>query len=86
MVMMRITAEPLVPQMVIRSEHAAPRELMSRTFIDPQLLAQWLGPPTMAMTVDRLNARDGGQWRLIHQDAADGGEYAFYGVRLAPVS
>ena len=79
MTTMQITAEPGVPQIVITSEHGAPRELLFRAYIEPDLLMQWLGPSTLAMTVGRLDARDGGTWRYVHEDA-DGREYAFHGV------
>jgi uncharacterized protein YndB with AHSA1/START domain len=64
---------------MITSEHAAPRELLFRAYTDPRLIAQWLGPRTMTMTVDRLEARDGGTWRFIHGDGG-GRQYAFRGV------
>ena len=72
-------AEPGVPQIVMTREFDAPRELLFRAHIDPALLVQWLGPRALTMTVDRLEARDGGRWRYIHRDAA-GTEYAFHGV------
>jgi uncharacterized protein YndB with AHSA1/START domain len=76
---MQITAEPGVPQILITSEHDAPRDLLFRAYTEPELLVQWLGPRRLAMTVGRLDARDGGTWRYVHQDA-DGREYAFHGV------
>ncbi len=78
MATMQITAEPGVPQIMITSEHEAPRELLFRVYTDPELIAQWLGPRAMTMTIDRLEARDGGTWRFVHGDAD--GEYAFHGV------
>jgi uncharacterized protein YndB with AHSA1/START domain len=75
----QIIAEPGVPQIVFTREFDAPRELLFRAHVDPELLVQWLGPRTLTMTVDRLEAHDGGRWRYIHRDA-DGNEYAFHGV------
>jgi uncharacterized protein YndB with AHSA1/START domain len=75
---MQITAEPGVPQIMITSEHEAPRDVLFRACMDPELIAQWLGPRTMTMTIGRLEARDGGTWRFVHDDAD--GEYAFHGV------
>ena len=75
----QIIAEPGVPQIVITREFAAPRELLFRAHTDPELLVQWLGPRALTVTVDRLDARDGGRWRFTHRDA-DGNEYAFHGV------
>jgi uncharacterized protein YndB with AHSA1/START domain len=68
-----------VPQIAISREFAAPRELLFRAHIDPELLVQWLGPRALCLTVERLEARDGGRWRYIHRDA-DGQEFAFRGV------
>jgi uncharacterized protein YndB with AHSA1/START domain len=76
---MQIIAEPGMPQIVITREFAAPRELLFRAHLDPKLLVQWLGPRALTMTIDRLEARDGGRWRYTHRDA-DGNEYAFHGV------
>jgi uncharacterized protein YndB with AHSA1/START domain len=72
-------AEPGVPQMVLTREFDAPRELLFRAHIDPELLVQWLGPRRLTMTIDHLDARDGGTYRYIHRDA-EGNEYAFHGV------
>jgi uncharacterized protein YndB with AHSA1/START domain len=75
----QIIAEPGMPQIVITREFAAPRALLFRAHTDPELLVQWLGPRRLTMTVERLDARDGGTWRYIHRDA-DGNEDAFHGV------
>ena len=75
----QIIAEHGVPQILITKEFDAPRELLFRAHIDPALLVQWLGPCTLTMTIDRLEARNGGRWRYTHRDA-DGNEYAFHGV------
>jgi uncharacterized protein YndB with AHSA1/START domain len=74
-----ITAEPGVPQIVVTREFAAPRDLVFRAYTEPDLLAQWLGPRDLTMTIDRYDARDGGTYRYIHT-AADGTEYHFRGV------
>lgn len=68
-----------MPQIVITREFDAPRELLFRAHTDPALLAQWLGPRGLTMTVDRWEVRDGGTWRYIHRDG-DGNEYGFHGV------
>jgi uncharacterized protein YndB with AHSA1/START domain len=74
-----ITAEPGIPQIIITREFAAPRDLVFRAHVDPDLLVQWLGPRDLAMTIDRYEARDGGTWRYRHTDA-DGNTYGFHGV------
>ena len=74
-----ITAEPGMPLITITREFDAPRDLVFRAHVDPELLVQWLGPRSLTMTIDRYDVRDGGIWRYIHKDA-DGNEYAFHGV------
>jgi uncharacterized protein YndB with AHSA1/START domain len=74
-----IVAEPGMPVIEITREFAAPRDLLFRAHVDPDLLVQWLGPRRMTMTIDYLDARDGGRWRYVHRDT-DGAEYGFHGV------
>ena len=74
-----IVALPGLPQIVITRDFRAPRDLLFRAYTDPELLVQWLGPRTLRMTVDRLDARDGGTWRYVHYQP-DGEEHAFHGV------
>ena len=75
----QITAEPGMPQIVITREFDAPRELIFRAHTDAELLAQWLGPRRLTMTLGRFDLRDGGTWRYIQRDD-DGNEYGFHGV------
>ena len=74
-----LTAEPGQHDYAITREFEAPRELVFRTFIDPKLITQWLGPRRLVMTLDTFEPRDGGRYRYIHKDT-DGTEYAFHGV------
>lgn len=75
----QFTAEPGVPQIIIVRTFDAPRELVFRAHIEPDLLARWLGPRWLVTIVDRLEAHDGGRWRITHRDA-DGGTYTFHGL------
>lgn len=75
----RVIAEPGVPQVILTRAFDAPRELLFRAHVEPELLVQWLGPRALTLTVDHLDARDGGTWRYSHRDA-EGNEYAFHGV------
>ena len=76
----RITAEPGLPFIDIEREFDAPRDLLFRAHVDPELLVQWLGPAKYEMRVERLEARDGGSWRYVHVDDTDGTEHGFRGV------
>ena len=73
------TVEPGVPQILATRELNAPADLVFRTYTEPDLLAQWLGPRKYTMTVDTYEVRDGGRWRYVHADDA-GNEYGFHGV------
>jgi uncharacterized protein YndB with AHSA1/START domain len=74
-----ITAEPGMPMITITREFEAPRELVFRAHVDPELLVQWLGPRDLTTVVDRYDVRDGGTWRFVQTDA-EGQEYGFHGV------
>jgi len=74
----QIIAEPGVPQLVVSREFPAPRDLLFRAYVDPDLLRQWLGPRRLTMAIDRFDPRDGGIWRFIHSDGA--ADHGFHGV------
>jgi uncharacterized protein YndB with AHSA1/START domain len=76
---LKVTAEPGVPQVFTERTFDAPRELVFRAFIEPELLVQWLGPRQYTMTIDRFDARDGGTYRYVHADDA-GNAFGFHGV------
>ena len=74
-----ITAEPGKQEIVIMREFDAPRELVFKTVMNPELVSQWWGPRYLSTIVDKMDVRPGGQWRFINRDA-QGNEYAFHGV------
>lgn len=75
----QVIAEPGSPQIVMVREFDAPRDLVFRAHMEPELLVQWLGPRQYRMTIDRYEVRDGGTWRYVHSDDA-GNAYGFHGV------
>jgi uncharacterized protein YndB with AHSA1/START domain len=75
----QIVAEPGVPQILITREFDAPRELVYRAHMDPDLLVKWLGPRELTTTIDRWDVRDGGMWRYVSTDT-DGNAVGFHGV------
>ncbi len=75
----QITAEPGIPQIIISREFDAPRDLVFRAHIEPDLLEQWLGPRDLTTAIDRYDARDGGTWRYVQTDAQSN-SYGFHGV------
>jgi uncharacterized protein YndB with AHSA1/START domain len=80
-----ITADPGVPFIDVVREFDAPRELIFRAHVDPELVVQWLGPRGYEMVVEAWQARDGGAWRYTHRDG-DGNVYGFHGVFHGPAS
>jgi len=76
---LQITAEPGVPQVITTRTFDAPRELVFRAFVEPDLLVQWLGPRKYTMTIERYDVRDGGSYRYVHADDA-GNAFGFHGV------
>jgi uncharacterized protein YndB with AHSA1/START domain len=62
---------------VIREFDATPAQLF-KVSTDPDLVAQWLGPRGLEMTVEQYDVHPGGTYRYIHKD--ESGEYAFRGV------
>ena len=71
--------EPGKQELWITRDFDAPRELVYKVFTDPKLVAQWFGPRTYKTTVDRMDARPGGLWRMVQKDD-QGNEHAFRGV------
>jgi len=73
------TIEPGKQELISTVVLDAPRELVFRAYTDPKLFAQWWGPRRYTNKIDKFDARQGGEWRVI-QKADDGGEYGFRGV------
>jgi uncharacterized protein YndB with AHSA1/START domain len=74
-----LTAEPGKQELYVTREFDAPRELVFKAFVDPELYVQWLGPRGSKMKLERFEPRSGGSWRYIELDH-DGNEYGFHGV------
>lgn len=75
----KITAEPGKQEMVIEREVDAPRELVFRAFVEPDLYAQWIGPRSLTTDIETFEPRTGGSYRYIQKDG-EGNTYAFHGV------
>ena len=75
----QITAEPGEQSVIMTADFDAPRDLVFRAYMEPDLITRWLGPRRLTMTVERQEARDGGRWRFVNHDD-DGTEYGFHGV------
>jgi uncharacterized protein YndB with AHSA1/START domain len=77
--MTEITVMPGTPELEISREFDAPRDLVFRAFIDPDLYAQWIGPRRLTTVVERSEPIKGGSWRFVQTDP-EGKKYAFHGV------
>lgn len=58
-----IEADPHLPTIRIVREFDAPPERVFRAWVDPVLVAQWLGPKDTLMRIDSWDARTGGGYR-----------------------
>jgi uncharacterized protein YndB with AHSA1/START domain len=73
----RIEVDPDVPLVRIIREFEAPPDKVFRAHVEPELVAQWLGPRDLEMRVEEWNCRRGGAYRYVH--TRDGEEYWFHG-------
>jgi uncharacterized protein YndB with AHSA1/START domain len=74
----QIEADPHIPTVRIVREFDAPVELVYRAHVDPELVAQWLGPASLECRIDTWDMRTGGEYR--YTAIRDGEEIAhFYG-------
>ena len=74
-----VSAEPGKQDVIITREFDAPRELVYRAHIEPELYRQWLGPHGYEMILETFEPYSGGRYRYIHKDP-QGNEYGFHGV------
>lgn len=78
-----IGVDPDVPMVLITREFDAPAAAVFRTHVEPDLLAQWIGPRDVAMVVDHFDCRTGGSYRYVHTrgDEQFGFRGCFHDVR-----
>jgi uncharacterized protein YndB with AHSA1/START domain len=74
-----ITVDPGKQELFITREFDAPRKLVFKAHIDPNLYVQWLGPRGYEMILETFEPHSGGRYRYIHKDK-DGNEFGFHGV------
>jgi uncharacterized protein YndB with AHSA1/START domain len=73
-----IEADPNLPTIRIIRDFDAPPDKVFRAWIEPELVAQWLGPKSTEMRIFQWEARTGGNYR--YAALQDGEEVAtFYG-------
>lgn len=74
-----VTTEPGKQELFITREFDAPRELVFKAHIDPNIYARWLGPRDLTTILETFEPVSGGRWRFIQKDK-DGNEFGFHGV------
>jgi uncharacterized protein YndB with AHSA1/START domain len=73
-----IEADPNLPTIRIIRDFDAPPDRVFKAWVDPELIAQWLGPKSSEIRIDKWDARTGGSYR--YASVQDGEEVAaFYG-------
>jgi uncharacterized protein YndB with AHSA1/START domain len=75
----KMIAEPGKQEIFIVRELDAPRELVFKSFTDPKLYEQWLGPRRLTTKFEKLESKDGGSYRFINEDEK-GNKFAFHGA------
>jgi uncharacterized protein YndB with AHSA1/START domain len=73
----QIVSDPDVPLVRIVREFDASPDKVFRAHTDPELVAQWLGPRDLTMTVEHYDCRTGGSYRYIQ--SRNGEDYGFHG-------
>lgn len=75
----KIIAKTGKQELFIVREFDAPRELVFKAFIDPELYVEWLGPRGYKTAIETFEPRNGGSWKYIQKDP-EGNEFEFHGV------
>jgi uncharacterized protein YndB with AHSA1/START domain len=57
----------------------APVDRVWAAHADPEQIPKWWGPRRYSTTVDKMDFREGGEWRYLNEDD-NGGKFAFRGV------
>jgi uncharacterized protein YndB with AHSA1/START domain len=71
-----LTTTPTELEIVMTRVFDAPRELIFKTYTDPNLISQWWDPKRLTTTIVKMDVRPGGIWRFV-QRAPDGNKYVF---------
>jgi len=72
-------SSPMEREVVITRVFDVPRELAFRAWTDPKHMEQWWGPKGFTNTVEQMDVRPGGAWRIV-MHAPDGASYPAQGV------
>ncbi|GAA4360011.1 SRPBCC family protein [Angustibacter luteus] len=59
----RIEADPKLPTVKVVRDFDHPRDKVFRAWTDPELVARWMGPRNLEMTIEHWDLRTGGSYR-----------------------
>ena len=57
----------------------APRDLVWKIYTDPKLLIKWWDINKLKTSVEKMEIKTGGSWRVVQRDT-EGNKYVFHGV------
>lgn len=66
-----VISMPSETELVMEREFDAPRELVFKAHLDPEIIPLWWGPRNYTTVVEELDARPGGKWRFVQRTADD---------------
>lgn len=62
----------------MHKEFDAPVDKVWDAYVNPDLVAKWWGPRLLEMHVEKLDAVEGGEWRILHSEPS-GKKHWFHG-------
>ena len=74
-----VVADKGSQNIIIRRSFSATIQSVFKAFMDPDLYAEWAGPPNGIMEIEKFQPDEGGSY-LIHQKNEIGQTFSFYGV------
>jgi uncharacterized protein YndB with AHSA1/START domain len=74
-----LTVVPGKYDLTIRRTFDAPRDLVFKTWMNPDNIPNFWGPAYLKTTVEVMEVRQGGRWRFLQREP-NGAEYGFHGV------
>lgn len=66
-----VVTTPAPKEIVTERIFDAPRKLVFDTYIDPQYIPEFWGPRNTTTVVDKMDVREGGEWRFVHDPGTD---------------
>jgi uncharacterized protein YndB with AHSA1/START domain len=74
-----VTAKPGEQTLLIEREFDAPRDKVFKALTQKDLVEKWWVGPGYEVTIEELDARNGGSWKFVQTNKA-GQEFSFHGV------